>query len=67
MSNKAFARIGTLSKQTVAEVVPSSCQGSARFLFFLMVLDFSLSYFIFTINLKQVWSKSVVQTNSGPK
>ena len=78
MSNKAFARLGTLSKQAVAEVVPSSCQGSARFLFFLMVLDFSLSYFFFTINLKtslvqkcssnRFWSKVIKAPKKlGPK
>ena len=78
MSNKAFARLGTLSKQAVAEVVSSSCQGSARFLFFLMVLDFSLSYFFFTINLKtslvqkcssnKFWSKVIKAPKKlGPK
>ena len=54
-------------KQAVAEVVPSSCQSSARFSFF-DGLDFSLSYFLFTINLKNKFGpKSVVQTKFWSK
>ena len=54
-------------KQAVAEVVPSSCQSSARFSFF-DGLDFSLSNFLFTINLKNKFGTiSVVQTKFWSK